>query len=88
MSGVAIIFIHCYTCISILEFRQSLLPCIPIVATDQDVKEQEGLAPSVVSKPKAQVVVEGEIFHLECSLVASPAPEVQYIVYHFIEALW
>ena len=53
------------------------------VQTEQELKApEEGLAPSIVSKPKAQAVNEGETMHFECSLTAKPAPEVECLSLH------
>ena len=38
--------------------------------------KEEGIAPSLVGKPKAQTVVEGEDVVFEVKIVASPKPEV------------
>ena len=66
---------------SLPQYMQEL-PTLLAVAPEQEEKEQEGLAPSIVSKPKAQVAEEGETIHFECSVVASPAPEVRCLPFY------
>ena len=48
---------------------------MPDVETTEEI-EAEGIVPSLVAKPKAQVVDEGATVLFECSVAANPAPEV------------
>ena len=40
-------------------------------------EKDDRMAPTIVQKPKAQVVDEGETVTFECRLTAKPAPEVR-----------
>ena len=47
-----------------------------IFAAPETKAQEEGITPSIVTKPKAQVVDEGEIVSFTCKLMASPEPSV------------
>ena len=48
-------------------------------APEKKPEQEERVAPSVIKKPKAQVVDEGVDVVFECTLVANPAPQVSYL---------
>ncbi len=55
--------------------------CLYDVVAEQvveEVSETVWLAPTMKTKPKAQVIEEGQDVHFECTITGKPQPEVSH----------